>query len=195
MARGSRHPGARRRLLVAANLLLLIAVAPAIGRSAPNQDRRDVGRAKPKPADDDDAAEVVGKVAVGCCAGFIGALADSAANDASDANEARPAPRINSGGESLGPEPVRRVEFDKRAAKQALSQAVKDTKGCEAAGEQPGKYRVSVVFGTTGQVRTALFEPPLWHGLERCALASFFAIEVPPFEGDDVIVHKSFTLY
>jgi hypothetical protein len=172
-------------------------MVPAIGRS---QQRRNphkiegMEQPEPKPADDDDAAEAVA-VAAGCCAGFAAGVAASDANDANDANdgEVRSPPR-NDYGENLPGGPVTLVAFDGADAKLALQDAVAEARGCGVA-EPPGRIRATLVFETTGSVRSVRFEPPFVdRDLAACVRASFLAAEVQPFEGADVTTHKSFTL-
>jgi len=194
----SRRRGGLRRWLVAGNLALLLAMVPAIGRS---QQRRNphkiegMEQPEPEPADDDDDAAEAVAVAAGCCAGFAAGMAASGANDANDANdgEVRSPPR-NDYGENLPGGPVTPVAFDGAAAKLALQDAVAEARGCGAA-EPPGRIRATVVFETTGSVRSVRFEPPFAVGdLAECVRSTFLAAEVPPFEGGDVTAHKSFTL-
>lgn len=232
----------RRPWLVAANLVLLLAALPAVGRSEtpPAQRVRSTPSIQPdrspseperhRPAspsrgssgtvngsndsygdDDDDAGDAAGQVAGACCAGFVGAMAEGAANDPSDVAyepaeypeegryvEPEPAPppatRPGPPARDIPPPEPPPGPFDETAAKQSLRQAARAaSEQCETADEQLGSYAALVTFARSGRAANVELDPkPKSIRLLRCADAVFLRAEVPPFEGEEGAVELTF---
>jgi len=204
--------------LVAGNLLLLSAAMPAVGYSDDSgrrQPKREAAkpRSKHKPAktvrardtgtqdqpsetedDDDDGAA---RVAGACCVGFIGALVDSAANDASDVEHYeghsvplspdRAGPRVPEE-ETYAPS-----SFDAREAKTAIGDALHEVREqCVSDQEQLGEHQLTMTFDPSGRAVTAEIAPlPESPRLAECAQALLVRAQVPPFTGEAVVVIMS----
>jgi hypothetical protein len=56
--------------------------------------------------------------------------------------------------------------------------------------------RIAVTFGVDGHATAARIEGPAMQGTEaaRCVEAAFAKVQIPPFRGDQVTVHKTFHL-
>ncbi len=205
--------------MVAGNLFLLSAAMPAVGHSDNTMRRSGREAAKPRskhqPAknvrarhtgteerqtdtsDDDDDDDVAGQIAGACCAGFIGAMVEGAANDPSDVEgdyrePARSTPThagvraSEDGTQTLG-------SFDARAAKQALTQASREvSEQCGAEQEQLTDRKVTATFDPSGNAVSAAIDPPLDdEPLAECARKAFLQAQVPPFTGEQTVVTMS----
>jgi hypothetical protein len=213
----------RRGLLVASNLLLLSAVIPALGYSDDKPRRKSKReaakpRSKHKPAknvhahdtgtrasrsqasdddDDDDDDDVAGQIAGACCLGFIGALAEGAADDPSDVEDyhrepIEPTYHPMGAGESIDdPPPV--ASFDAQAAKLSLREALQEVREeCVTDQEQLAEHELTVTFDPTGYAVSAdVAPPPEGAKLAACAQETFLQAQVPPFSGAAVVVTMS----
>ncbi|MBW2457124.1 MAG: hypothetical protein JRI68_21590 [Deltaproteobacteria bacterium] len=204
-----------RRWLVAINLALLAAALPAVGHTDDTDRRAGRHAAKPRPkhrkadnvkaspsssgssnssaSDDDDDDNGAGQILGACCVGFVGAMADAAANDASDVEDDYREPD-RSGPPPAAWTPAEESEslgsFDAKAAKRALRQASQEVE--EQCAPEPGQLaerKVMVSFDPSGQALAVALDPPLEEGdLADCTQQTFLGAQVPPFAGEPTVV-------
>ncbi len=205
-----------RRWLVGINLALLSAALPAAGHTDDSNRRGGRQTAKPRPkhrpadnvtaspsssgssdsraSDDDDDDDGAGRILGACCVGFVGAVADSAANDPSDVEDDYREPD-RSGPPAEEPwtpaderEPLASV--DAEAAQQALRQASEEM--VEHCAPEPGQLtarKVLVSFYPTGEAVGVVLDPPVEDGLlADCIQRVFLGAQVPPFTGELAVV-------
>jgi hypothetical protein len=91
-------------------------------------------------------------------------------------------------------------DFDRAAALSELSGAVmRAAKGCSRADGPLGTFRIAVTFATDGHVTGSHIEGPFERvpgdaEVRTCVEALFGEIQLPPFHGAPVTVHKTFWL-
>jgi len=89
--------------------------------------------------------------------------------------------------------PTHEIEFNTTAAREALEQAGQRTASCRTIDAPAGAARVAVTFAPNGSVTSAVIESGPFVGTPAgtCVASKFRAVRVPPFTGDEVIVHKT----
>lgn len=171
-------------------------------RSNPRGTTRSGAVASEAASDDDDAGEVAGAVAAGCCAGFIGALAEPSTPEDVDLPDVPPPveePGYGSPGYGAGGAPPVAAPgepFDARAARLELEAA--ETHAFEACGPSPleDDVHVRVLFASSGEPVDVQFIPEGFTNSEhgKCVEEVLLEARVPPFDGAPTAALRTMTL-
>lgn len=88
--------------------------------------------------------------------------------------------------------PAEAAGFDRVAAAAALGEV--NLQKCRATNAARGSGHVTITFGPSGSVDSALIDKGPWAGtpVGKCMLGAFKKVKIPAFKGGPVTVGKSF---
>jgi hypothetical protein len=110
---------------------------------------------------------------------------------------ARPAPPVDEPDEAVSAVATEISPFDPSKASQVLDDAQPNLDACSQRDLGSGTVRVAVTFAPTGRVTTAVVEAPgpfAGTPIIGCIVGHLRTVQVAPFSGDNVTVHRTFTV-
>ncbi|HKQ68046.1 MAG TPA: hypothetical protein VJT73_01840, partial [Polyangiaceae bacterium] len=95
--------------------------------------------------------------------------------------------------EATAPAEPSEREFDTTSARAAIEEAGQRAAGCRTIDAPAGAARLAITFAPTGRVTSAVIDSGPFAGTPAgaCVVSKFRTVQVPPFDGESVTVHKT----